>query len=447
VLSFILISGLLLFRLNLSRLDMFFLDDPDWFKTFMEERAEQIEGSFGKIVRFGIPVVICYTFVDRPLRLALGAGAILLVFHFVERSDSDILLQERSFFGVLKVERADQFHKLMHGTTLHGTQRYDYDQRTRAIGALHFSSALALASTDPIQASTYLLGAEAAYWMGEQPEWLDPRREALTYYHRTGPVGQLMRAFRGPDKRKPHFAVIGLGTGTMASYGEPGQKLTYYDIDKHVVDIASNDTYFTYLKDARARGVDIDIALGDARVELKKAVQDSNHPRHNDRYGIMVIDAFSSDAIPVHLITLEAIEKYYWPMLDEGGVLAFHISNRHLDLEPVLGNLADKLKLKAVVQNDGREEGHPEKAASTWVLLARDVKDFGDLPTEYRTPWREGSELQSFYKELPDVGFWSMAATRALAAQRPRWFILKGDPKVGIWTDDFSNLLSVFNWK
>jgi hypothetical protein len=466
VLSLILISELLTLDFQMRTVLRLFAigpgddsENPNALYKFVMDNYKQVEGSFAKIVRFGIPVVICYTFVDRPLRLALGVGAILLAYGYVERSNESIMLQERSFFGVLKVEADETYHSLTHGTTLHGKQRYNADRRTLVFCGQDVGAALMLASTDPLNAATYVLGTEAAYWAGEEPEWFDPRREALTYYHRTGPIGQVMRAFRG-EKRKPHYAVIGLGTGTMASYGEPGQRLTYYDIDKHVVDIANNPRYFTYLKDARERGVKLDIVLGDARVEMRKAVKEKDNPHHNDRYGVIVVDAFSSDAIPIHLITKEAIREVYLPLLDKGGILAFHISNRHLDLEPVLGNLAkDKeVNLIALVQHDGKEEDYPGKAASTWVLLVHSLADLGDLEYEGRPdyeplrkfaqgmsgedPWSDEAR-----RGLSGGGFWANAAYTAIQRAGPRWKPAKTDPKVGIWTDDYSNLLSVFNWR
>jgi spermidine synthase len=455
-----LISGLVFFRLDLGELFRLLpgeYEEGSWL-GWLITNYKQIEGSFIKIVQFGIPVVICYTFVDRPLRLALGVGAILFAFHFNEQANPSILKQQRSFFGVLQVAREGeqrQYHKLTHGTTLHGTQRRNWDGGTMLPALRNTVMTVGLTSTSPFNAVAYLLGAEADYWEGREPEWLNPRREALTYYHRTGPIGQVMRAFRGEEKRKKykknHIAVIGLGTGTMASYIEPGQRLTYYDIDKHVVDIARNEEYFTYLTDAEERGARLDdVVLGDARVEMLKAVLDENNKHYKDRYGVMVIDAFSSDAIPVHLITLEAIRDVYLPKLEEGGIIAFHISNRHLDLEPVLGNLAKHLGLKAITMHDGKDEDHPGKAASTWVLLAKSDEDFGDLKRETRLPWKEESDLRRMSEDLRGQfeadkrGFLTRQILRAIDTQRPDWEITKTNEKVGIWTDDFSNVLSIW---
>ncbi|HXG12437.1 MAG TPA: hypothetical protein VNK04_21955 [Gemmataceae bacterium] len=408
VLSLILISGLILIQLKLHELRLFVWEDTSRLDNFLENYGEQIEGAFAKIIRYGVPVVLCYLFVDRPLRLALGVGAILLAHGFVERANNDIIRQERSFFGVLKVEEEGQFRKLVHGTTLHGTQRYRWDNRSRLLTVRTYFPLLA--SADPSQT--------VCYWAAIQDEWVEPTREALTYYHRTGPMGQIMREFRGP-KRKEHYAVIGLGTGSMASFAEAGQKVTFYDIDKAVKEIATDPRYFTYVSDARERGAQVEIVLGDARVRLKEEIQDEKNERHHHRYGLLVIDAFSSDAIPMHLITKEAVEIYLKKLADDG-VLVFHISNRHLNLEPVLANLAEAVEppLVGYVQTDG-DDDIPEKAASTWVIMARKKEDFGGL-----------LELKR-------------------ASGKPRWEPLedKKNPAVGVWTDHFSNILKVFHWR
>ena len=150
---------------------------------------------------------------------------------------------------------------------------------------------------DPVQSA---VNESVGQYMWEQ------RHNALTYYHRQGPIGQVMEELER-RKETPHYAVIGLGTGTMASYAKPGQKLTYYEIDVTVNAIAENRDLFTYIADARDRGVDLDIAMGDARLRLADA------PDHE--YGLIVVDAFSSDAIPIHLITHEAMQLTWksWP--------------------------------------------------------------------------------------------------------------------------------------
>jgi spermidine synthase len=208
-------------------------------------------------------------------------------------------------------------------------------------------------------------------------------------------------AFEG-TKLLEQIAVVGLGTGTLACYSKPGQTLTFYEIDPAVYRIASEPRYFTYLQDAKARGVTLQVILGDARLQLATAAA--------RQYGMIIIDAFSSDAIPIHLITREALELYVTKLM-EGGLVALHISNRHLDLVPVLGNLAQAAHLVGLEQHDDSDEAS-DRLRSQWVILARRLQDFGRL-----------------------------------AAPAEPWKPLTGRPDVGVWTDDFSNLLSVFQWQ
>jgi hypothetical protein len=308
---------------------------------------------------FGLITLLCYSYVMRPLRFGLAVAAFMLAGAYYEMPEPDqqqLLCQKRSFFGVLKVQYypRDDAYTLTHGTTLHG----------------------------------------------EQIRKPGEKSVPLTYYHTSGPIGQVFAEFSG-SRAKPNVALIGLGSGTLASYGEPGQHLTFYDIDPAVKAIATNDNYFTYLRDCRAQW---DIVLGDARLKLREA--------DDRKYGIIVVDAFSSDAIPIHLITREALELYF-RKLTEDGVLAVHISNRHLDLEPVLGNLAQDLGLFALREydSDADSRGVPGISNSDWVVLARRREDLGKL------------------------------------AEDERWNSVATDPKVGIWTDDYSNLLSVFMWQ
>src|SRR5207248_959316 len=164
--------------------------------------------------------------------------------------------------------------------------------------------------------------------------------------------------------------VIGLGTGTLACYGQPGQEVTFFEIDSEVVKIARDPRFFTNLLDAEERGCNVKITMGDARLSLQQAPD--NHFR------ILLVDAFSSDAIPVHLITQEALQLYM-KKLTPDGIVVFHISNRYLNLEPVLANLIEAEGLKGGLVMHGDEDGGPEVAASTWVPIARREADLGRL--------------------------------------------------------------------
>jgi hypothetical protein len=268
----------------------------------------------------------------------------------------NVLRRERSFFGTLRV-RLDRDSKqlvLVHGNTMHGAQ-----------------------SLDPAR-----------------------RHEPLAYYHPSGPIGQVFEALRAQGSRPP-IAFIGLGIGTLAAYGAPDQQLTFYEIDPAVQHLARDPEYFTYLRDAEDRGVQLKVVLGDARLKMEQAA--------DKQYGLIVIDAFSSDAIPIHLLTREAFHLYLSKLTGDG-LLAFHISSRSLDLEPVVGALAQDTGLVGLVQRDEalKKLG---KASSDWVVLARKPADLGGL------------------------------------ARDARWKLLSGGRHVAVWTDDFSNVLGVVRWR
>ncbi len=222
--------------------------------------------------------------------------------------------------------------------------------------------------------------------------------EPLTYYHRQGPFGQALAALPAVSSA-PDVAVIGLGVGSLAAYAGPAQRWTFFEIDPAVERLARNPEHFTFL---RTCGNRCQVLLGDARLSLART--------RPGQYGLIVLDAFSSDSIPVHLMTTEAFALYL-SRLAPGGVLAFHISNQHLALAPVVSRLAIDHGLALVdreetmtseVASDGRTGSH-------WVILARDRRDLGGL------------------------------------VDNPMWATLQASPSTPLWTDDFSNILSVLN--
>jgi SAM-dependent methyltransferase len=385
---------------------------------------------------FILPVVLCSLFMTRPLRFGLGIGALLWANTFCALLDSDALLRDRSFFGTLRVADSGDFRRLEHGTTLHGEQRVRWDWTVAA------DAVDTLAATDPLAAV-----ALAAAW---QDTWLHPGREPQTYFHRTGPIGQMFEAYQDRFAGR-HIGVTGLGCGTLASYGQAGQKLTYYEIDPLVQRIALDPLYFTYVRDAQERGVQVDVVLGDARLRLEERAR-SGSP---DKFVLLIMDAFSSDAIPLHLITREALAVYL-DNLAPDGLLVFNISNRYLDLEPVLGNLAATAGLAGVIQSDS-DNRIPGKASSTWVVLARQESVLDRLLHEGRwekwqsqRDWSSRREAMRMLSALPDAGG-GMPAHAAvyltlLEQVRAPWRRLKTNPEVGVWTDDYSNLLRVFDW-
>jgi len=288
----------------------------------------------------------------RRLAFAFGIVAFAAICTYDNELERKVVFRDRSFFSVLAVEddpEGDCRH-LMNGTTPHGRQRLEPESRA----------------------------------------------EPLAFYHRKSPMGDVFAEFAGPS-RKNEVAVVGLGAGTLAAYGEPGQRMTFYEIDPAVARIAINPELFTYLKDSKAT---LDIVLGDARLKLAEAP--------SARFELLIIDAFSSDAIPVHLLTHEALALYLSKLAPEG-LLAFHVSNRYLRLTPIVARLALEAGLAMREQLwVGRDGCGP--VSTRWVLLAREERHFGGL------------------------------------AESEYWTKIEIPPGTPLWTDDYSNLLAIFYW-
>jgi len=305
------------------------------------------------LVAFAVFALVCLAFQRRPVRFALGLGAIFAAAAWGLGRSEHLVYRARSFFGVHKVVRLDGVRALLHGTTIHGAQ-----------------------SIDPARS-----------------------REPLTYYHRRGPIAQVFASL-GPDMTR-RVAVVGLGTGTLACYGRPGDAWTFYEIDPVVERIATTPEYFTFMRDCPPAK---SVVIGDARLSLAHAADAS--------FDLIVIDAFTSDAIPVHLLTREALQLYL-RKLAPSGAIAFHISNRYLELAPVLVGVAHAVGAVAMLGSDtylAPEDRGPNRSASEWVLVARTAAPIE--PLESLRGWR-----------VPPP-------TR----ERP-------------WTDDFSNVLGVFHWR
>jgi len=204
------------------------------------------------------------------------------------------------------------------------------------------------------------------------------RTQPTSYYTQTSGIGRLIESLH-PTLTPVKVGIIGLGTGTIAAYGAKGDTYRFYDINPGVLAIAQRD--FTFLKDSSAT---IELPLGDARLKLEREA-----PQNFD---VLAIDAFSSDAIPVHLITREAVEVYLKHMKPDG-VIAFHVTNRYLDLVPVVEGIAHELGLAALAIHDDGADALAN--SSSWVLLARDPKRFANprladaaTPIVPRRDWR-----------------------------------------------------------
>jgi hypothetical protein len=321
-------------------------------------------------VSLGLPLFLLnYFFAPRPPRFAVGVAAVMLASAVFSASPGRTLSAERNFFGTVRVIETDEqpgwSHYLRHGSTLHGRQ------------------------------------------------FTDPTRECepLTYYHRAGPLGSIFSALRsrvstadvqpgGVVRPIPlrNVAVVGLGAGTTVAYSRADESWTFYDIDPAVVRVARDPALFTYL--SKCAAAPVSIVLGDARLRLRDAPANA--------YGLIVLDAFSSDSVPAHLLTREALALYL-SKLAPGGVIAYHVSNRSLELERVVGGLAADAGLVARVFPDKEYDADAGHDSSTWCVVARRPEDLGALSTDAR---------------------WQPLDAR--------------DYKLELWRDDFSNVVTLF---
>ncbi len=276
--------------------------------------------------------------------LGVTAGSVYEILHF----RTGVIASARNFYGVLRVKEygipgeTDHLRRLLHGVIMHGEQ------------------------------------------------FLDPekRRMLTTYYQETSGVGMAIVSKRDQPER---VGVIGLGTGTLAGYGRAGDVFRFYEINPEVVRFAREK--FTFLADSGAK---IEIVPGDARLSLEREAPQG--------YDVLAVDAFSSDAIPVHLITREALALYLRHVKPDG-IVAFHVSNRFLDLGPVVARLAREngVHVTGVYEKGGEDD---DRTQSDWILVSRDAMAL----------------------ERPEI------VDAEEVADRPEW---------RTWTDDYSNLVQV----
>ena len=304
---------------------------------------------------FGALVGASVLFWRAPLPLAATTAFILLFNHNVIEPAGAISV--RSFFGVAKItESSDgQFRLLQHGTTLHGGQR--------------------------------IRGAD-----GQPPS--EPT-ELLLYYWDGSAIAQAFDAVRTRVGGPIRYAVIGLGTGSLACRAGPEDLVHYYEIDPAIIEIARDPNLFTFVSSCRPN---MPIILGDARLTLTDAPDGA--------YDLIIVDAFSSDAIPIHLLTREAM-AIYLKKLSPRGMVVLHVSNRYLELASVVAGIAAAngavTRINDSVEID--EGANPYKYSGTVAAVVRDEEDFGAL------------------------------------AQAPDWHLRAPNPSQWVWTDDYSNIV------
>ena len=261
----------------------------------------------------------------------------------------------RSFFGVHKivVTPHGQYHVLMHGTTIHGAEKFQNDDGTPITG----------------------------------------RPEPITYYHKDGGIGQAIAAVRERKGGPLRVAVIGLGAGTLTCASEPGENWKFFEIDQSMVDTARDPKYFTYIRNCAP---DLKPVIGDARLTFAK--------EPDGIYDLIIVDAYSSDAIPIHLATEEAMEIYKAKLAPQGAVM-MHVSNRHLELSSVVVGIAEANDLKSWVYSEDSGRDNEYIFSTSGVVSAREEADVGRL------------------------------------ASSEQWALEEADEKQRVWTDDYSNVL------
>ena len=330
----------------------------------------------GKILLFSL--LLIHLFYRRPLTTGTALLTIFALLQLAGRpSDARILHQERSFFGILKVSRlatdgqtrdpdlkiagvADIFHRLHHGYTLHGVERR----------------------------------VNVRY------------RMPLSYYSREGPIGSLFKTAL-INRNCKDIGVVGLGCGTLAWYGRPWQNFAFFEIDPAVIRIASNPELFSFLSDCQAK---VRLIAGDARLQLRNVPEQS--------YDLLILDAYSSGSVPMHLLTLQAFELYR-SRIRSNGLIVFHISNRYLKLAPVIKRICDRLGLECL-----EAFYEPERDS-----IRYDWYDYDQMAGSH---WVAASPAREKLDMLKNTGIWT---------QMPAY------ENYNLWTDDYANILQVYNWR
>ena len=279
-------------------------------------------------------------------------------------SDDGRVETVRSFFGVHKivVTPDNQYHVLMHGTTIHGAEKYINDDGTPVTG----------------------------------------RPEPISYYYKDGGIGQAITAVRERKAAPIKVAVIGLGSGSLTCASQPGEDWKFFEIDQSMVDTARDPKYFSFISKCEP---DLKPVIGDARLTFAK--------EPDGLYDMIIVDAYSSDAIPIHLATEEAMEIYKAKLAPQG-VVVMHVSNRHLELASVIVGIADANDLKSWVFSEDSGRDNEYIFSTAVVVSARAEADVGKLaaseswvetdPTEGQRVWTDdySNVLGAVWRRLRD---------------------------------------------
>lgn len=317
-----------------------------------------------------VPPLLVYLAWKDGLACALTLLFPMVAIQYSSMSDGRTIYRERTFYGIHEVthqrlydpfsERWINIHVIHHGTTIHGIQYLEEDLELEPLG----------------------------------------------YYHFDGPCGMIMDTIKSMRPQGARIGIMGLGSGAIAAHGREQDSIVFFEIDPEVEHIARDPELFTFLEKAPA---DIEVRLGDGRKLIEES-EEMGEPK----YDLIHADAFSSDSIPTHLLTVEAIELYFRRLTDDGMVV-LHISNRYLDLMPLVFELAVQTTPYApLVATDNNIPDHQQmyRFPSVWVVLTRN----------------------------PDT------AQRLLDAGMESYIVAPED-RIRVWTDDYSNILSLIKWR
>jgi hypothetical protein len=300
-----------------------------------------------------IIILIAYLFRHRVFRFALTMAVLIMTYRSLLPQfygGSQFVYTARDFFGVkgVKFDLASNSRRLLHGDTLHG-----------------------LESLDPELAG-----------------------RPLSYYHETGPVGDVMRLLS--TRPNQHIGIVGLGTGSMAGWTAPERRMTFFDIDPQIQEIAVR--FFTFLPHCREN---CNVVIGDGRLSIEKA--------NDEEFDLLLLDAFNSDSIPAHLVSREAV-RMYLTKLKNNGLLMFHVSNRYMNVEGLISAVVTDASLNALIRHDS-DQSPPLKAQSHYLIAAKSAEAFGELK------------------------------------HNENWLKVENADGIDPWTDDYSNMLEILRFQ
>ncbi len=354
-----------------------------------------------------------------PVWLRAGAAstclslAIILSVYFVRQVAEDTgntLEVSRNFYGVLRVEKSYDFESngdkvnLMHGRITHGTQYTSDDCRMKPVSYYGQTSGIGVAN-----AALRMRGILAARTptLMHEPGANATATAATSAPAATAPATTSPAVMPAPGApviaaANLRIGVVGLGAGVVAAYGSRGDFIRFYEINADMLRIS--DAHFTYRKESPAR---TEVVLGDARLSMERAMKQGD----SGQFDVIVLDAFSGDSIPLHLLTSQAMKLYSYHLKPDG-VLAFHISNRYIDLQGLVRGLADQAgKLSLLIESDD-EANDPKQDRSTWVLVSG------------------SAALLDKIKQFPSAAQWPADGAKQI-----------------VFTDDYSNLFELLNFK